>query len=72
MKKGEYYNMINTISNSIQKEIKLLHKRKNRDEKRLFFIEGIRFVKEAIQENINIKYIIVSETLKNNDEINLL
>ena len=29
-------------------------------------------MKEAIQENINIKYIIVSETLKNNDEINLL
>lgn len=62
--------MMCAISNSIQKEVKLLHKRKNRDERKLFFIEGIRFVKEAIQEDINIKYIIISDKLKDDKEVN--
>ena len=64
--------MINTITNSIHKEVKLLHKRKNRDEKNLFFIEGIRFVKDAILGNVDIKYIVVSENLIKDSEIDKL
>ena len=65
-------NMIRDITNSIRKELKELHKRKNRDDKRLFFIEGLRFVKEALYSDAQIKYIVVSESQINNIDKNLL
>lgn len=55
--------MIKDITNSIQKEVIELHKRKKRDEKRLFFIEGLRFVKEALYNDVKISYIIISKDL---------
>lgn len=64
--------MIKDISNSIQKEVKALHRRKSRDEKKLFFIEGLRFVNEALSENIDIKYIVISETFKRENDVSQL
>ena len=64
--------MIKDISNSIQKEVKSLHRKKSRDEKGLFFIEGLRFVNEALGENIDIKYIVVSETFISENDISQL
>lgn len=45
------------------KEVKSLKSRKYRDEKGLFFIEGLKFVREALKEKAEITRIFVSEEL---------
>lgn len=64
--------MIKDITNNIRKEVLGLHNKKNRDDKRLFFIEGLRFIKEALVNKVEIKYIIISDKLINSIDINLL
>ncbi|MCX7708652.1 MAG: 23S rRNA (guanosine(2251)-2'-O)-methyltransferase RlmB [Clostridia bacterium] len=53
--------LITSNQNPIVKEIKSLKEKKIREEKRQFFIEGIRFVEEALKEDCDISSIVVSE-----------
>ena len=52
--------------NPVIKEVRALKNKNDREEKKLFFIEGTRFVAEAMKENSDIKYIIVSDTFLSN------
>jgi TrmH family RNA methyltransferase len=51
---------ITSSKNPLIKEIKSLRNRKHREEKRLFFIEGEKLVKEAIHEKMELVRIFVS------------
>lgn len=48
--------------NPLIKEVRALRNKSGREEKGLYFIEGARFVAEALKENIRIRYVVVSET----------
>ena len=48
--------------NPLVKEIRALKNKSGREETGLFFIEGVRFVTEALQEKASIRYLMVSET----------
>lgn len=48
--------------NPLIKEVRALRNKSGREEKGLYFIEGARFVAEALKENIGIRYVVVSET----------
>lgn len=54
-------NTIISNQNPLIKELKLLKERKYREEKKLYFIEGLRFVEEAIKESAEIVKIYISE-----------
>ncbi len=54
---------INSNKNPIIKEIKSLSRKKNRWKEKLFIIEGIKVIEEAIDNSLPIKYIIFSEAL---------
>lgn len=58
-------NYIQSSQNSTIKEIKALHLKKNRDAEGTYFVEGIRFVNEAIDNEQNIIKIIISDKLEN-------
>lgn len=62
--------MITSLSNQHIKEIKHLKDRKYRNEVGLTFIEGIRIVYEAIQQNIEISEILISPELLKSKLIN--
>ncbi len=55
---------ITSNQNPVIKEVKSLKQKKAREEKCLFFIEGIRFVEEAIKEKANIGKIFISDRLE--------
>ena len=55
--------MITSRSNEYIKHIKSLSQKKYRDEYHEFIVEGIKLVKEALQEKLNIKKIIICEEL---------
>lgn len=57
------YEMITSSSNSIIKEIKSLHRKKDRWIKRSFFVEGIRAVEECIKSSTKIAYLVYSDML---------
>ena len=57
-------NFICSGQNQVIKEIKALKEKKYRDQKGLYFIEGIRFIEEALKENVEITKIIVSDKLE--------
>lgn len=57
-------NYINSLENKFFKEVCSLKNKKYRYKSRLYFIEGVRFVEEAIKNNCKIRYIIVSEERK--------
>lgn len=57
--------MIISKNNEYIKHIKSLSQKKYRDEYHEFIIEGIKLVKEAIEEKVNIKKIIICEELFN-------
>lgn len=57
-------NIIESKQNSLIKEVKKLHTRKYRIEKKQFIVEGFRFVKEAIKSSFNVPYIFVSDNGK--------
>lgn len=52
---------ITSSQNPLIKEIKGLKQKKNRDDKQQFFIEGSRFVQEALKEETQILRIVISE-----------
>jgi TrmH family RNA methyltransferase len=54
-------NTITSSQNHIIKEIRALSNKKYREEKKLYFIEGIRFVEEALKENMEFDKILISE-----------
>lgn len=59
--------IITSKDNETVKEIKKLSSKKYRDEKSEFIIEGIKLIKEAIQENAKIKKIVIcDDCLKEN------
>lgn len=58
--------LITSENNSLIKEVKHLKNKKYRNKKGLYFIEGVFFVKEALKEHADIKYILISEFFKNN------
>ncbi len=57
-------NYIQSSQNSTIKEIKALHLKKNRDAEGLYFVEGIRFVNDAIDNEQNIIKVIISDKLE--------
>ncbi len=57
-------NFIQSNQNSTLKEIKSLHLKKNRDALGLYFVEGIRFVSDAIDNGQVISKIIISDKLE--------
>lgn len=56
---------ITSLSNKHIKHIKLLHKRKNRDQNNEFIIEGLRLVEHSIENNAEIKAIYYTGELSN-------
>ncbi|HOM01667.1 MAG TPA: 23S rRNA (guanosine(2251)-2'-O)-methyltransferase RlmB [Acetivibrio sp.] len=56
-------NYISSVQNPVIKEIKSLKQKKYREEKNMFFIEGIRFMEEALKEEVQIHKILVSDKL---------
>lgn len=57
-------NFIQSSQNNTIKEIKALHLKKNRDTQGLYFIEGIRFVSDAIDNEQTIVKVIISDKLE--------
>lgn len=51
---------ITSLENQLVKKITSLHKKKFRDEYKLFFIEGMKSIKEAINFNQEIEYVLYS------------
>jgi len=54
-------NLITSADNTIVKELYSLKQKKHRDERKQYFIEGIRFVEEALNESADIERILVSQ-----------
>ena len=59
---------INSNQNPLIKEIKSLNRKKNRWANRLFIIEGIKIIEEAIINEIKIKNIIISDSFLNSQD----
>ncbi|PNT93528.1 23S rRNA (guanosine(2251)-2'-O)-methyltransferase RlmB [Clostridium thermosuccinogenes] len=59
-------NIITSSQNPVVKEVKSLKIRKHRDEKGLFFIEGTRFVEEALKEKAGICKIVITDAFHSN------
>ena len=59
-------------SNQWIKKLRLLQKRKYREDTGQFVIEGLRFCQEAVSNNANIEAVLVSEDLKGSRFIDLL
>lgn len=57
------YEMITSSSNSIIKEIKSLHRKKDRWMKKSFFVEGIRAVEECIKSSDKVEYLVYSDMI---------
>ncbi|URZ16938.1 23S rRNA (guanosine-2'-O-)-methyltransferase RlmB [Clostridium felsineum DSM 794] len=62
-KKGmnELNTTITSKGNSIIKEVKRLKEKKYRDLNKKFIVEGLRFVKEALESDFDVEYLFVSE-----------
>lgn len=54
---------ITSHKNPIIKKIKKLFKKKDRWRDKLFIIEGIKLIDEALENNVNIKYVLYSDKL---------
>lgn len=54
-------NIITSKDNDMIKNIRKLKEKKYRDETNEYIVEGIKLIKEAIEENVNIKQIVVCE-----------
>ena len=57
-------NYVSSVENKFFKEVYSLKNRKYRYLNKCYLIEGIRFVQEAVKNNCDIRYIIVSESKK--------
>ena len=60
---------ISSKDNSLIKHIKRLKEKKYRDEYSEYIIEGLKLIKEAIQESANIKHIVVCDGCDNSEMI---
>ena len=60
---------ISSKDNSLVKYIKRLKEKKYRDEYGEFIVEGLKVINEAIQENANIKHIVVCDGCDNSEMI---
>ena len=60
---------ISSKDNSLIKHIKRLKEKKYRDEYGEYIIEGLKLIKEAIQENADIKHIVVCDGCDNSEMI---
>jgi len=56
-------NFISSEQNQVIKEIKSLKEKKYRDKKGLYFIEGVRFIEEALKEKLAISKVLISDRL---------
>lgn len=61
--------LITSKENDLIKHIKKLKDKKYRDENNEFIIEGIKMISEALQEDINIKHILVCDDCDSNCQI---
>ncbi len=61
--------IITSKDNEIVKNIKKLKEKKYRDLNNQFIVEGIKIVEEAINENVNIEYIVICEDCVNDGSI---
>lgn len=59
---------ITSLRNPIIKEIKGLYRKRDRWENKLFIMEGIKIIDEAISNNINLKYIVYNDKLLLTDD----
>lgn len=59
---------ITSSQNPLIKEIKSLKTKKVREEKGMFFIEGLKFVQEALKENFGLESILMSECFASSDK----
>ncbi len=57
-------NYISSLDNKYFKEASALRSKKGRYTSKSYLIEGIRFLKEAIKNKLDIKYVIISESKK--------
>ncbi|MDA8234414.1 MAG: RNA methyltransferase [Clostridia bacterium] len=55
--------MLTSVQNTRVKEIKGLHQKKNRDREKVFLIEGVRFVEEALAAGVTVNTVIHSPKL---------
>lgn len=60
---------ISSKDNSLVKHIKKLKEKKYRDEYGEYIVEGLKLIKEAIQENADIKHIVVCDGCDNSEMI---
>ena len=60
---------ISSKDNSLIKHIKRLKEKKYRDEYGEYVVEGLKLIKEAIQENADIKHIVVCDGCDNSEMI---
>jgi len=58
---------LTSSQNPIIKEVRALKNKSEREERGLYFIEGARFVSEALKEPTDIKYFVVSETFSSDE-----
>ena len=61
--------VISSKDNEFVKHIKKLQSKKYREENKEFVIEGIKLIKEAIEENVSIKKIVICDNCQNTDVI---
>lgn len=61
--------IIKSKDNSKIKYIRSLNIKKNRENANVFVVEGIKFVQESINENADIKFVLMSETISQKNEI---
>ena len=59
---------ISSRKNKLIKQVKSLHRKKNRNEEGLFLIEGLRIINEAQTEDVQIKYVFVSDSFVNKNK----
>jgi len=60
---------ITSENNSLIKEIKSLKIKKYRDQKKLYFIEGFKFVEEALSSDEKVNSIIISDIMGKNEKV---
>lgn len=61
--------MIESKDNKKIRHIKSLNQKKYRIKYKEYFIEGIKFTKESLSENVDINYILINEKVKDNLDI---
>jgi len=61
--------LITSKQNPIVRHVRALNNKKHREEKRQFFIEGVKLVQEAIKEGVSISFLLFSDEFDYNEFI---